>query len=177
MAEAVPWGTFSADPRRTESASLRASDRDRDLVHGVLAEAYADGRLDRAEYDERSAATAAAKTLGELPPMLADLVPMTPTRPGSELARATPDEIEAQAVRRWEHQRREAVNGLIFISVITWAIWALTSAPGFPWPIFPMLFVAMRVPQVLMNKQEIVAREREKLLKKQRKALEGGPES
>ena len=62
-----PWEAFSLDPRRPESASLRASDHDRDVVLGVLAEGYADGRITKEEYDERSGSTAGAKTLGELP--------------------------------------------------------------------------------------------------------------
>ena len=151
---------------------MRASDRDRDVVHGVLAEGFADGRLTRDEYDERSATTAGAKTLGELTPIIADPVPVTGTRAGDDLTRATSEDLEKQAVRRWERQRTEALNGFLFISIICWTIWAISGA-GFPWPIFPTLFVGLRVPQVLMNKREIVARERERLEKKQRKAIEG----
>ena len=62
----------------------------------------------------------------------------------------------------------------MFIAIICWTIWAV-SGFGFPWPVFPTLFVAMRVPQVLMNKQEIVAKERERLEKKQRKARGAPP--
>jgi hypothetical protein len=171
MTSASPWSSFSQDPRRPESAPLRASDSDRDVVLGVLAEGYADGRLSKEEYDERAAVTTAAKTLGELPPVIADLVPQTVPRGPGDLVHATPDELEEQAVRRWKHARREAVNGVLVVAAICWTIWAV-SGFGFPWPVFPTLFVAMRVPQVLMNKQEIVAKERERLEKKQRKALE-----
>jgi hypothetical protein len=164
----VPWGEFTADPRRREAAPLRASDHDRDVVLGVLGEAFADGRLTREEYDERSATTAGARTLGELPPIIADLVPLNPSRSTV----ATSDELDRQAVRRWEHQRREAINGFLFIAIICWTIWAVTGA-NFPWPIFPTLFVGLRIPQVLMNKKDIVARERERLERKQRKSIEG----
>lgn len=174
MTSASPWTSFSQDPRRPESAALRASDSDREVVLGVLAEGYADGRLSKEEYDERAGVTTSAKTLGELPPVIADLVPQTSPGSRSDLAHATPDELEAQAVRRWQHARREAVNGVVVISVICWTIWAV-SGFGFPWPVFPTLFVAMRVPQVLMNKQEIVAKERERLEKKQRKARGAPP--
>jgi hypothetical protein len=167
-ASPVPWGDFTQDPRRREAAPLRASDRDRDVVLGVLAEAFADGRLTREEYDERSATTAATRTLGELPAIIADLVPLTPSRN----AVAASDELDRQAVRRWEHQRREAINGFVFITIVTWTIWAVTNPGGFPWPVFPMLFVGLRVPQVLMNKNDIVTRERERLEKKQRKTIE-----
>lgn len=46
------WGSFAHDPREPAVAPLRASDADREVIHGVLAEAFADGRLDRSEYDE-----------------------------------------------------------------------------------------------------------------------------
>ncbi len=49
------WGEFSHDPRRADHAGLRASDRDRDVAHRAVADAYADGRLDREELDERTA--------------------------------------------------------------------------------------------------------------------------
>jgi hypothetical protein len=173
MSSATTWSSFSQDPRRPESAALRASDQDRDVVLAVLGEGYADGRLTKEEYDERSGATAAAKTLGELPTIIADLVPLQ-GRPDNDLVRATPDELQAQAVKRWQHTRREAVNGFVFIAVICWTIWAFTGA-GFPWPVFPTFFVGLRVPQVLMNKDEIVAKEQERLEKKQRKALEQPP--
>ena len=47
------WGSFQHDRRDPAVAPLRASDADRDVVHGVLTEAFADGRLDREEHDER----------------------------------------------------------------------------------------------------------------------------
>lgn len=47
------WGCFTRDPRRLEHASLRASDADREVVHRVLAESYADGRLDQIVARER----------------------------------------------------------------------------------------------------------------------------
>jgi hypothetical protein len=175
-ASPLPWGDFSQDPRRPEAAPMRASDRDRDVVQGVLAEGFADGRLSREEYDERSVATSQAKTLGELPSIIADLVPVSGAHSSDDLAHATSEELDAQALRRWQHARREAVNGFVLISLICWAIWAI-SGFGFPWPLFPTLFVGLRVPQVLTNKQEIVAKERERLEKKRRKAIEGGDSS
>ncbi len=69
------WQQFSADPRDRAHASLRASDADRDLVRRVLADAYAEGRLDRDELDERVDAAGVARVLGDLPPLIDDLVP------------------------------------------------------------------------------------------------------
>ena len=74
MSGANIWERFEHDPRRDENARLRASDRDRDVVNDVLGTAYADGRLTPDELDERSDRVVRAKTLGELPPILDDLV-------------------------------------------------------------------------------------------------------
>lgn len=171
MTTPVPWHDFSADPRRPESASLRAADSDRAVVVAALGDAYADGRLTKEEYDERAEAATTARTLGDLPPLLADLVPIAPGAPGAALDRTTSDALDAQAVRHWEKQRSEALNGFLFITVVTWVIWAVAGM-GFPWPIFPTLFVGMRLPQVLLQRRQIIADQREKLEKKERKALE-----
>lgn len=171
----MPWHDFSSDPRRPESAPLRAADKDRAVVVAALGDAYADGRLTKEEYDERAAAATTAKTLGDLPPLLADLVSLDPSKPGTELDPRTRDDLQAQAVRHWEKQRTEAINGFLFITVVTWVVWVATSGVGsFPWPIFPMLFVGMRLPQVMLTKRDIVDKERARLEKKQRKALESG---
>jgi hypothetical protein len=100
----------------------------------VLGEAYADGRLTKEEYDERSDQAAGARTLGDLPALIRDLVP---DRPATSQDLATPEQLDTQAVDRWRHQRREAVNGAIVVAVICWTIWALTGA-GFPWPLIVM---------------------------------------
>ena len=60
-----------ADPR--PELSLRASDADRETYVKVLREAYAEGRLDGEEYEERMDAAYRARTYGDLLPLLADL--------------------------------------------------------------------------------------------------------
>ena len=55
------------------SGAMRASDADRDHVASLLREAFAEGRLDAEEHEERLAAVYSAKTLGELTPIVADL--------------------------------------------------------------------------------------------------------
>jgi len=52
---------------------LRASDADRDLVIKLLSEAAADGRLTMSEHAERSEQALAARTLGDLTTLTADL--------------------------------------------------------------------------------------------------------
>ncbi|MEV6005222.1 DUF1707 domain-containing protein [Streptomyces sp. NPDC051976] len=57
----------------TAEADLRASDADRDRISDILREALAEGRLDAAEHSERLDRVYAAKTLGELEPLVRDL--------------------------------------------------------------------------------------------------------
>jgi hypothetical protein len=52
---------------------LRASDADRDRVADILRDALAEGRLDAAEHSERLDRVYAAKTLGDLEPLVRDL--------------------------------------------------------------------------------------------------------
>ena len=173
-----PWADFTQDPRRQESAALRASDRDREVVVTVLTEGYADGRLTKEEYDERADAATAARTLGELPALIGDLVPLTPAPARSgEPAGAPPDVLHQRAVQRWQAQRRQALTGFLVPTIICWSVWFFTSfqhnaGPGFPWPVFVMLGTGMNLLRVLLHRQDIVAEEQRRLEKKQRKALE-----
>lgn len=57
---------------------LRASDADREAYVGVLQQAFLDGRLSKAEYDERMAAALQARTYADLASVLAEL----PVEPG-----------------------------------------------------------------------------------------------
>lgn len=52
---------------------MRASDRDRDSANGLLQTAYAEGRLTKDEYDERSGQVLTAKTYQQLQALTADL--------------------------------------------------------------------------------------------------------
>jgi hypothetical protein len=52
---------------------MRASDRDRDTANGLLQTAYAEGRLTKDEYDERSGQALTAHTYQQLQALTADL--------------------------------------------------------------------------------------------------------
>ena len=137
----------------------------------VLGDAFADGRLDHAEYDVRSSAVTEAKVLAELVPHLEDLVP---DDTGLAVASRGPEALglHEQAVGLWAKDRREAIMGLVGISLITWTIWAATMLGGFPWPLFPMLAAAMNTMRTQLNKTDIVQEHERELLKRERKALE-----
>jgi len=63
-------------------AATRASDRERDAVVQRVQDAFAEGRLDDAEFDDRSRAALTARTHADLDALLADL-PAVPAAPGS----------------------------------------------------------------------------------------------
>ena len=62
----MAWERFSHDPRAEAYAPLRASDLDRNVALDALSAAYADGRLDREEHEQRCSVVQASKTLGDL---------------------------------------------------------------------------------------------------------------
>jgi hypothetical protein len=78
----------ASDGPVTRAAATRASDRDRDAVLQRVQEAFADGRLDDTEFDQRMRAALTAKTHGELDVLLADL-PAT-SAPSGQVATPIP---------------------------------------------------------------------------------------
>jgi len=171
----VPWRDFSADPRDPAAASLRASDRDRDIVLGVLAESYADGRLDRQEYDERVEVVSRARTLGELPSALADLVPPTPSiRDAGGWMSA--EELDQRALHAYQKSRREAFSSLVVLTVVLSGIWFVLSAGHFYWPIFVVAVAAANLLRLLLHKQDVIEKERRRLARRKHKFPDPPPE-
>jgi Domain of unknown function (DUF1707) len=74
-----------AEPDRTPA--VRASDRERDVVVQRVQQAFAEGRLDDTEFDERMRAALTARTRGDLDVLLTDL-PAETTAPGPAPATA-----------------------------------------------------------------------------------------
>lgn len=56
--------------------NMRIGDADRARLADLLDDAYADGRLDRAEHQERMAAALEARTVADISPLLHDLAPL-----------------------------------------------------------------------------------------------------
>lgn len=165
------WAAFALDPRDPGHAALRASDVDRDRILDVLAEAFAHGRLDRDEYDERSQQVTGSRTLGELPPLVADLLPpagptagLVPARSQIEVA-----ELRQRAVDQYQKARNGAWQSMLGYTLICVIIWAI-SGFGFPWPAFVLLGTGAHYLNLVRNRDgEIRERER-KLIAKQEKA-------
>jgi hypothetical protein len=162
------WASFSHDPRLGANAALRATDGDRDVVHQVLADAYADGRLDREEFDTRTAQTAAARTLGELPPLLADLVAPTPV-PSGGVPPASAAVLRQRAVAKYRADRRDAFLGFLAPSFICMVIWFVLGANAFFWPGFVIAGTGINVLSMLIRRENIIEENTRRLEKKQAK--------
>ncbi|NGN95545.1 DUF1707 domain-containing protein [Nocardioides sp. KC13] len=146
---------------------MRASDADREVVRTVLADAFADGRLTREEHEERVGTLLEARTLGELPGLVDDLVVLTPVPAvdGTHLPETLSFREQGAAAYRKELQ--EALATFLMVSLITWGIWAFTTAPdGHPWPIYPMLFLVVNLVGTGVRREAIVEREVHRLEKK-----------
>ncbi|MDO9456674.1 DUF1707 domain-containing protein [Nocardioides sp.] len=164
------WSAFPLDPRDRGHAGLRASDEDRERITGVLSTAFADGRLDRDELEERIDKVNAARTLGELPPLVADLVPLKtpPPRSPKSLVGVPSEVLHQRAVERWGEQRRHALFTLLLSSLITWFIWlAASGGDTFPWPVFVTALGLLNVVKVVSGREQTVRDEVRRLEKKQ----------
>lgn len=113
---------------------MRAADADRQAVADQLKAALDEGRLDLHEYDERLQQTYAAKTYGELAPLLSDL----PAQRGpAGLSFARPEPTDAELTRRWLF---EVWSSWLPVVAVTTAIWLISSIGSgellFFWPIW-----------------------------------------
>lgn len=163
------WARFEHDPRDPAYAGMRASDRDRAVVHDALAGAYAEGRIDREELEERTTAVDGAKTYADLVPPLHDLT-VDAAVPAVSIS-SRPD-LERQARGYYTEKRGEAIMGFLIPNLICWAIWFMTGHDGFVWPIFVLIPTVGNLVRVLASRQSIVDGRVEKLERKQAKALE-----
>ena len=103
--------------------TLRASDTERERYAELLREHAAQGRLTVDELDERLARVYAARTHGELAPVVADLpAPASPQIkvPGAFMS------------------RRADFVPFVLVNLMLIVIWAATGA-GYFWPIWPLL--------------------------------------
>ncbi len=126
------------------SPELRVSDADRERVVSALRAHAGAGRLDADELEDRVGAALAARTQGELAPLLADLpAGRAPARHGSGRRRA--------AAVRQEWAKFAAVQ-LVLV-----AVWALTGF-GYFWVVWPM--VGWGIPLLLRSRMGACGRSR-----------------
>ncbi len=166
MSTESTWDRFALDPRQADNARLRASDADRDVVNDLLGTAYSEGRLTPAELDERSDQVAQSRTLGDLPPIIDDLVAPT------SATLAPRGNLRAEAEHRYRQQRQNALVGFITPTLICWVVWFATMYGGFPWPAIVMVATGAKFLQVVLTKEDTTRSIERDLEKKERKRLE-----
>lgn len=132
-----------AEPRVVGTrGALRASDAERDDALQALAAHYADGRLERAEFDERAEVALVARTRDQLRELFADLpgpVPVpSPTPEPVAAASRTPEPAAAARMR----QRPAAGFPPIVFSPILFVVAIVAVMYGAPpFPLIPLVFI------------------------------------
>jgi hypothetical protein len=117
--------------------ALRASDADRDAVADLLRGAHAEGRLTVEELYERLDAALAARTLGDLAPLTADLPAPAPVR-----ARTGDEPVAGRSVARRETPGglRRAWGAWLTAVLVCVAVWGAVSVgqgnAGYFWPVW-----------------------------------------
>ena len=151
------WESFRLDPRQPGHASLRASDADREIVRAVLADAYADGRLTREEYDDRLNTLYSSRTLGEVPSLVTDLVP--PDGPPAVPAPPLAADLRTRGARKWRKDVEESLASFLVPSIICIVIWIAVTGRGFFWPVFPMLVTGLNLVKTVVQRESVIQRE------------------
>ena len=134
-----------------EPETLRAGNADREQVVTQLHKAFEEGRLDVTELDERIAAAYAAKTMGELMPLTADL----PS--GRTPARVTPPVPARPAADRdvEDNSRRAALAGTFGLFMVNVVIWAAVSVGTgdavYFWPVWTAIPFVLAVVGAIVN--------------------------
>lgn len=156
------WAGFSADPRDPQYQQLRASDADRGNAASMLADAYAEGRLDNDEYNQRLDQTMSSKSLGELVPVLADLTPVRP-QPAAASPPSMPQQGRPRGPQGMIGRFPRWWLGLAVMFNLIWLMTVLGTGHWiYYWPMWPMLGTAipmiMGVVGARVNRQDRIDR-------------------
>jgi len=146
-------------PRSPADEAMRASDVEREAALRDLGRHYAAGRLDRAEFDERSDAAFAARTRADLRRLFADLPGGSPGRDETSASALA----SAPTIGGWTDPSRSerfvpvargpfaAVPAAVFVVLagvlVAFAVTVVTRGGArFPFPLIPILFILSRRP-------------------------------
>lgn len=138
---------MNATQDRHRAPQMRASDADRDAVVTAMSENFQAGRLTSEELEERTGRALAARTLGELDELTADLPAPRPAAPAEPAAPAAPPRRHGYPVM---------VPLLVPVAVL--AIVALTlghSASVHAWGTWWVIPVALLVVRLLARRRGI----------------------
>jgi hypothetical protein len=126
--------------------AVRVSDAERETVVDELRLHYSAGRLDMPEFEERTRSALAARTRGDLHPLLDDLPDLAPapTPSGPPVRARTQRESSLWSSGVF----RAHVYVWVVLTVFFVVIWAATRAAGADapfWPIFPGAAIGLTV--------------------------------
>jgi len=123
--------------------NIRASDADRDRTAAALREHMAEGRLTNEEFDERLDKVYAAKTLGDLDGLMADLPRTDLAQPanvslhGAGASPPVPEQRPDGSVQasggRFSPAWRAAWGSWLGITLLFFVIWLVSGASGGLW--------------------------------------------
>lgn len=165
------WAGFSADPRNPQYQQLRASDADRSNAVTMLGNAYAEGRLDNDEYNQRLDQVMSSKSLGELVPVLSDIVPVAAQAPSP-----APSGVQRGRPGFLAHFPRWWLGMAVMLNVI-WLMTVLTSGHLiYYWPMWPMVGTAIPMIMGFMGNNGRVNRQ-DRADRRGQRAIERHPES
>nr|WP_239158785.1 DUF1707 domain-containing protein [Actinoplanes humidus] len=165
---------------------MRAGDADRQVVADQLRVALDEGRLDLHEYDDRLQQAYAAKTYGELSPLLHDLPatgPVAKVAPTAPTARAAQGVSDRDATVRWLTEVWTSWVAVVGITTVIWLFSCVASGQltyfwpvwvGGPWGVVLVWVSAMGLVTGTPRKEERkrARKAEQKQLKRERKALQ-----
>ena len=131
---------------KQQNPGLRASNAERESALRILAAHFADGRLDRAEFDERTDAALAARTQDQLRALFADLPGPTPVPPAvPEHSRAAASASGAAEPAGWQGRSPVPWTGSLVLVPVLLAFAVLAALHGAPpFPLIPLAFILLR---------------------------------
>jgi hypothetical protein len=137
--------------RDEKNPDLRVSDAERDAAAGELGQHFQDGRLDRAEFDDRVTAAMVAKTRRDLDELLSDLPQVSAGHsgsPGSEpgLAAWPGASPSRPALAGLTRGRPRALALLALLVAVAVSGSLLSGGWGHAWPLAPFGFLWLIVP-------------------------------
>jgi DUF1707 SHOCT-like domain len=137
----------------TSNRGTRASDQDRERTASALGRHYAAGRLTLEEFQERLDQAYAAKTLGQLGDLMADLpggdLSQLPGQPGGNLR--LPERRAAGTVQAPGGSNPTAWHFWLAVTIGVLVVWLISGASGGPW----FLWAAIPLAIILLRRRAI----------------------
>ena len=116
---------------------IRVSDRDRERYQQVLTTAYAEGRLDELELEERLSGVLEAKFETELAPLVTDLPAGRDLAVADAGSAASP--VAERVVAQSDDHGRGIGTAFMTAPIVCTAIYAMTDFGGYFWPMWVWL--------------------------------------